>query len=158
MWYNRLRKGQEDVNGDARPCRASNSRTDENIEPVKKMILDNSRITIRDVADNICISFNSRQAYFTYVLGMKHTAAKIVLKLLHFEQKQRRMDISQEMFMMFDDDLDLLKTLITADESRVCGYENDVIVEKAIINFCTSTAHVLADRCLCVSFWSRAKP
>ena len=50
----------------------------EDIETVKKMILDNSAITIREVADEIGISFGSCQAIFTDVLGMKRVAAKIV--------------------------------------------------------------------------------
>ena len=45
LWYNRFTKGREDVNGSP-----STSTTDENIEAVKKMILDNRRITIRVVA------------------------------------------------------------------------------------------------------------
>ena len=39
---------------------------------------------------------------------IKRAAAKIVPKLLHFEQKQRRMDIAQEMLMTFNDDPDLV--------------------------------------------------
>ena len=60
---------------------------------MKKMILDNRRITIREAADNVGISFGSWQATFTDVLGMKRAAAKIVLKLQNFEQKQCRMNI-----------------------------------------------------------------
>ena len=56
------------------------------------------------------------------VLGMKHAAAKIVLKLLHFEQKQRRIDFAQDMLKTFNDDPDLLKKGITDDESRMYGY------------------------------------
>ena len=41
---------------------------------------------------------------------------KIVPKLLNFEQKQRRMDIAQEMLTTSNDDLDLLKKVITGDE------------------------------------------
>ena len=54
---------------------------------------------------------------------MKHAAAKIVPKLLNFEQKQRHMDIIQEMLTKFNDDLDLLNTVITADESWLYGYD-----------------------------------
>ena len=53
--------------------------------------------------------FGSCQAIFKDVLGMKRAAAKIVLKLLHFEQKQSRMDIAQEMLTMFNNDPDMLK-------------------------------------------------
>ena len=52
-----------------------------------KMILDNLRITIREVADDVGISFGSCQSIFTDVLGMKRAAVKIFPKLLNFGQK-----------------------------------------------------------------------
>ena len=76
LWYNRFKEGREDVNNDAR------STTDESIEAVKKMILDNRRITIREVAYDVGISYGLCQANFTDVLGTK-LAAKIVSKLSH---------------------------------------------------------------------------
>ena len=81
------------------------------------MILDNPRITIREVADYVGISFGSCQAIFTADLGMKGTAAKIVSKLLNFEQKQRRLDIAQEMLTTFNDYPDLFKKVITGDDT-----------------------------------------
>ena len=53
LWYNRFKKDREDVNGNARPGPPSTSATDENIEAVKKMILNKRRITIREVADDV---------------------------------------------------------------------------------------------------------
>ena len=38
--------------------------------------------------------------FFAGVLGIKSAAAKIVPKLINFEQKQRRMDIAQKMMTM----------------------------------------------------------
>ena len=96
MWYKRFKDGQEDVNDDARrPDCLNTSTTNENIEAVKKIILDNRRITVREVADDVGISFGSCQAIFTDVLGMKRAAAKNIRKMLNFEQKQSRMDIAQ---------------------------------------------------------------
>ena len=69
------------------------------------------------VADDVGISFCSCQANFTDVLVIKRAAAKIVPKLLNFEQKQRRMDIAQEVFRMINDDPDLLEKINTGDES-----------------------------------------
>ena len=63
----------------------SRSTTYENIEAVKKMILNNRWITIREFADNDDISFSSCQAISTYVYGMKRATKKIVPKLLNFE-------------------------------------------------------------------------
>ena len=50
------------------------------MEAVKKMILDNRRITTREVADDVGISFGLCQAICTDVLDMKRAAAKIVSK------------------------------------------------------------------------------
>ena len=53
---------------------------------------------------------------------MKRAVAKIVLKLLHFEQKQRRIDIAQEMLTTFNDDSDVLNRITTGDESWMYSY------------------------------------
>ena len=54
---------------------------------------------------------------------MKRAAAKIILKLLNFEQKQCLMDIAQEILTMFNDIPDLLKKVIAGDESWLYGYD-----------------------------------
>ena len=54
---NRFKEGQEDVSDDACPGHRRTATIDENIEAVKKMILDNRRITIRELADDVGISF-----------------------------------------------------------------------------------------------------
>ena len=57
---------------------------------------------------------------------MKHAAAKIVPKLPNFEQKKKKkryVDIIQEMLTMFNNVPDLLKKVITGDESQVNGYD-----------------------------------
>ena len=48
-------------------------------------------------------------------LGMKRAAAKIVPKLLNFEQKQRCIDVAEEMLTK--------KKNITGDESWKSGYD-----------------------------------
>ncbi|EFN70230.1 hypothetical protein EAG_12167, partial [Camponotus floridanus] len=49
--------------------------------------------------------------------------AKFVPKLLNFDQKQRRVDIAQELLNAVNDDPDLLKRVITGNESWVYGYD-----------------------------------
>ena len=56
------------------------------------------------------LAYSSAYAIFVIVFG-------VVPKLLNFKQKQRRMDIAKEMLTTFNDDSDLLKKVITADES-----------------------------------------
>ena len=108
LLYNRFKEIREDVNDDARHGQPSTSTTNENIEAVKKMILDNRRITIREFAEYIGICFGSCQVIFRDILGMERAAAKMVSKLLNFKRKQR--DI-------VNDDTDFLNKVITVDES-----------------------------------------
>ena len=67
LWYNRFKEGREDVSDNACPGRPSTSTTDEIIDAVKKMILNNRRITIREVADDVVISFRLMPSNFTDV-------------------------------------------------------------------------------------------
>ena len=88
------------------------------------MILDNHRITIREIADDVGTSLDSYQATFTNVLGMKYAAAKIVSKFLNFAQKQHCMDIAQQ--TLTDHVQHLLKEIITGIESLEYGFDNEI--------------------------------
>ena len=61
--------------------------------------------------------------FFSNILGMKRVAAKFVPKLLNFEQKQRRMELAQDSLNEVNDDAELLKRIITGDETWVHGYD-----------------------------------
>ncbi|PNF37233.1 hypothetical protein B7P43_G00377 [Cryptotermes secundus] len=67
-WYKRFQDGREDVADDERPGRPSTSTTDENVEKVKAMIMNDRRITIREVADDVGISIGSCHEIFSNVL------------------------------------------------------------------------------------------
>ena len=69
------------------------------------------------------VSFSLCQATFTNVLGMKHAPVNIIPKLLNFDQKQRVKQIAQELLTKFNDDPNLLKMVITDNESCVYGYD-----------------------------------
>ena len=97
-WYKRFQDGREDVEDDEYPGRPSTSTTDENVEKVKDMVMNDRRIIIREVADDVGISIGSCHEIFSNVLGMKRVAAKFVPKLLNFEQ--RRMEVAQESLTM----------------------------------------------------------
>ena len=104
-------EGREDVNDEERTGRPSTSTTDENIDVVKKIVLVNRRITVREVAEDLNISI------FTNDLGMTRVAAKIVPKLLHFDQKQHRINIAEEILDSVRDNPNLRQRVTTSDES-----------------------------------------
>ena len=67
-WYKLFTEGREEVNDDARPGRPSTSTTNENTEAVKKIVMENRRITIREVAKDVGISVGSCHAIFSDIL------------------------------------------------------------------------------------------
>ena len=64
-WYKRFTEGREDVDDDEQPRDATTSTSEENIETVKKnVVLENHRITIRKVAEDVSISIGSCHIIF----------------------------------------------------------------------------------------------
>jgi len=57
---------------------------------------------------------------------MKRVAAKFVQKLWNFEQKQRRMSVAQKSLNEVNNDAELLKRVITDNETRVYGYDVEI--------------------------------
>ena len=75
-------------------------------------MLDNLRITIRELADDVDLLFGFCQVIFTDVLDMKRAPVKIVPKLQNFMQTQSRMNTLVTL-TTFNDKPDLLKKVIT---------------------------------------------
>ena len=48
-WYSRFKEGREDTEDDPRSGRPTTSTTDENVEEIRKIVLQNRRITVRDI-------------------------------------------------------------------------------------------------------------
>ena len=69
------------MNDEARPGRPSTSTTNENTEAVKKIVMENRRITIREVAEHVGTSVGSCIAIFSDILDLKRVAAKFVPRL-----------------------------------------------------------------------------
>ena len=81
-WCKLYTEGREEVNDDARPGQPSTSTTNGNTEAsVKKIVMENRRITIREVFEDFGISVGSCLAIFSGILGSKRVAAKFVPKL-----------------------------------------------------------------------------
>jgi hypothetical protein len=59
--------------------------------------MEDRRLTVREIANDIGISDSSAHAIFTDDLGMRRVAAKFVPKLLSCEQEELRLDVAQDM-------------------------------------------------------------
>ena len=95
-WFERLRNDCESVEDEKRSGRPSTSKTKENVERVSEMVRSNRRLIIREISENLNISYVSVQNILTTDLKIRRVSAKFALRVLTVEQNQRLLSISLE--------------------------------------------------------------
>jgi len=85
-WYNQFRDGRTLVESDNRSGRPSTSRNDELIDQVRTLVMQDHRVTIRELVEEVGISTRSVHSILTDDLAMRRVSAKFMLKLLTMEQ------------------------------------------------------------------------
>jgi len=121
-WYNRFKDGRMSVESDTRSGRPSTSRNDELIDQVRTLVVQDHRVTVRELVEEVGISTGSVHSILTGDLAMRRVSAKFVPKLLTMEQKQFHLEVSQDMLDYANSDPEFLNIVITGDESWVYGY------------------------------------
>ena len=119
-------RGREDVNDEERTEHPSTSTQNKIINKVRKIVLTNRRITVREVAEVIHISISSCHSLFTNNLGIRRVAAKFVPKLLNFDQKQHCINIVKKLLNSVGNDPNLLQRVIIGDKSWIYGYDMEI--------------------------------
>jgi len=87
------------------------------------VIRRNRRLILREVADEVGISIGSCHQILTDKLQMRRVSAKFVPRLLADDQKENRVEISQELLANANGNENFLKKIITGDETSVYGYD-----------------------------------
>ena len=122
-WHSRFKRGRTSVEDDERSGRPCTSTTAENVEKIRQIIHGDRRLTICEICDMVGISFGVCQAILTDNLNMRRIAAKFVPRLLTSHQKQRRVEVCQELQETSNSDPTFISRIITGDESWVYGYD-----------------------------------
>ena len=122
-WHRRFKEGREEMEDDHRSGRRSTSRTDENVERVRQKVQSDRRLTVRMIADEL--GMNSERAWriITEDLGMRKICAKMVPRLLNEEQKERRVQVCQDILEQLETETNLLKRVVTGDKSWIFEYD-----------------------------------
>ncbi|XP_054744503.1 histone-lysine N-methyltransferase SETMAR-like [Anastrepha obliqua] len=116
-WFNRFKNGRTSAESEPRSGR-----------PV---VIRDRRVTNREIAEEVDINTFAAHSDVTEDLAMKRVAAKFVPKLLTAEQKERRVEVSQDMLDSINSDPDFMNTIITVDESWVYGYDPETKMQSS---------------------------
>ena len=81
---------------DYRGGRPSTSRTDENVERVRQNVRSDCRLTVRMIANELGMNSERVWRIITKDLEMRKICAKMVPRLLNEEQKERRVQVCQD--------------------------------------------------------------
>ena len=86
-WFRWCKEGRTSVESDEHSGRPATGRNQLMIDKVHFSMLDNQRITIRELSDELELSFCLVKSNMTEDLGMKRIAVKFIPKLLTVKQK-----------------------------------------------------------------------
>ena len=112
------------MENDHRSGRPSTSRTDENVERVRQKVRSDRRLTARMIADELDMNSERVWRIITEDLGMPKIYAKMVPRLLNEGQKERRVQVCQDILEQLETEPNLLKRVPTGDESWIFEYDS----------------------------------
>ena len=118
-WFEQFRNCCESVEDEERSGGPSTSQTQENVERVSKMIRSKRRLTIKEISDDLNVSYDSVQNILTTDLNMRRVSAKFAPCVLTVEQKQQCFSISLLLRDCAASDSSLLGNVTTGDETCV---------------------------------------
>lgn len=122
-WYAKFKRGEMSTEDDARSGRPKEVVTDENIKKIHKIILDNRKVTLNDIAKTLSISKERVGHIINEYLDMRKLCAKWVPRVLTIDQKQQRVDDSKHCLMLFKRNKnEFLRRYVTMDETWLHHY------------------------------------
>lgn len=119
QWYRAFKEGREVVDDLPRPGRPTSSTNEENVEQVKKLVLENRRYSLREMAKELNISHESIRMILCDVLGMRRIASRLVPRDLNLFQKEQRNQVADDMIERVNLDATFIERIITGDETWI---------------------------------------
>ncbi|XP_035217258.1 protein GVQW3-like [Stegodyphus dumicola] len=96
LWHKRFKGGCGNVEDNECSGRPSSSRTDQNVERVRKLLNNDRRLSDRLIADELALSQSTVWRIVMENLMMRKVCAKLVPKVLSMEQKKRRRQFARK--------------------------------------------------------------
>jgi histone-lysine N-methyltransferase SETMAR len=123
-WNRQFKCGRVSVEAAPIPGRPQSAIDEDSIRQVEAAILEDRRITVRQLAQDVKISVGSVEKVIHDHLHMRKVSARWVPRLLTPFQKQERVTCSQALLTMCQENQeDFFDRLITQDETWVHHYD-----------------------------------
>ena len=123
-WAAETRRRREFLEDEDRSGRPSEVITDENVQAVEKLVLEDRRSTVASLAMTTGISVGSVATILREYLGLSKVCARWVPRMLTAEMKQHRMQIAEENLEAMNRSWDVFKRrFLTGDETWIHHYD-----------------------------------
>lgn len=119
-WFADFKRGRRDTDDAERSGRPNEAVTPENIKKIHKIVLNDRKVKLRELADIVKIS-KERVGFILHEhLTMRKLCSKWVPRLLTVDQKQERVDDSEQCLAMFKRNKpEFLRRYVTMDETWI---------------------------------------
>ena len=123
-WIREFKRGRVRVEDDPRSGRPATATTKDNINLALKMVMQDGRISCRQIAERLGISIEQADKILTKELGFSKVSATWVPRLLTPEQNSTRCTVSMGNLALFEANEDnFLARFITMDKTWVHHYQ-----------------------------------
>lgn len=122
-WYNEFKRGRTSTATIPSPGRPIEVTTQENIQKIHRMVLNDRKLKVREIAEAMNMSSERVYNILHEHLHMKKLLARWVPRVLTAEQKENRVIASELGLKMFErNPTDFLSRLVTMDETWIHHY------------------------------------
>jgi len=125
-WAAEFKRGRQSLEDDPRAGRPVEVTTHEMCEAVERVVLENRRVKVTEIAERTNISVGSVETIIHEHLGMRKVSARWVPRLLTPDMKHRRVECCQELLTRFENNFeDFKQRIVTGDETWLHCWDPD---------------------------------
>jgi histone-lysine N-methyltransferase SETMAR len=122
-WVSNFKRGDFSTKDGERSGRPISATTQENIDAIHDMILEDRRISSKKIAEILSLSTERVSFVIRDVLDMRKLSAKWVPKCLNSDQKRERVETSKAILSRINDQPDFFSRIVTMDETWLHHYD-----------------------------------